>query len=254
MPFLLKFKLEKIFMRQLMRDVETYKEISTNLCANRISQGKDTGTKDVFYHLIGAEDPETGATFSRGELISESGLLMIAGTDTTAVTIPATIFYLLNNPRCLDALSTEILSTFSDIESIRSGTELGSCRYLKACIDESLRMTPPVPGLLQREVQAGGAVICGQHFPAGTIAGVPCYAVHHDARYFPEPFKFHPERWIESEQNPASAVATARETFFPFGVGFGSCAGKNMAMFEIQVVIARLIWLFEMRLAEKNQR
>ena len=255
-------------MPKLVREMDKYKNLSIDLCITRINQESVLSETDIVHHLLHTRDLETGNCFSEAELISEASLLLIAGmsacyiikiatnlflgSDTVGLTIASIIYYLLTNSQCLDQVTKEIHSIFSDVEQIRLSPGLKACKYMKACVDETLRMTPPVPGLLQRVVKTGGAVVCGRLFPQGSILGVSSYVVHHNDEYFPDPFSFLPERWLESEKNPAIAIEGRRKAFCPFGVGTWSCAGKHMGLSEIYIVVTRIIWLFEMRLTEDS--
>ncbi len=71
--------------------------------------------------------------------------------------------------------------------------------------------------------------------------------------YFPEPFAFRPGRWIERGQGGAEGTAEsvkgAREAFCPFSVGPRGCVGRGMAYLELAVALARVVWLFDFRLA-----
>jgi cytochrome P450 len=179
-------------------------------------------------------------------------------TDTTATGISSTIFYLLHNPACWEKLAAEIRPRFQHVEEIRGGGRLAECQYLRACIDEAMRMTPGVGGILPREVLAGGIVVDGVAYPAGVDVGVPIYAVQHDEAYYPRPFEYVPERWIvdpdekadDSGFRSADAVALARSAFAPFSLGPWSCAGKGMALKEITLVVARLVYLFDIRIVD----
>ena len=176
----------------------------------------------------------------------------LVGSDTTATAITSTIFYLLHNPDTHTKLTQEILTLFLTLESIRGGPQLSRARYLRACIDEAMRMSPGVPGLLPREVQPGGLCIAGQYFPAGTDIGVPHYAIHHNEAYYADSFLYNPERWIIHVDSGvcAESVALAQSAFCPFSIGPRGCVGKSLAMKEIMVVIARLIYMYEMRLSK----
>ena len=72
------------------------------------------------------------------------------------------------------------------------------------------------------------------------------YALHHQEQYHEDAFAFKPERWLEVD------VARVQEAFFPFGIGPRACAGKGIAYAEMMVLIARMVWLFDMRLSEKE--
>jgi cytochrome P450 len=127
-------------------------QYSKSQAMERTKMGLDVDRKDFFYHLLNAKDPETGNGFSMNELWGESNLLIIAGSDTTSTAMAGTFFYLANNPTALEKLYKEIRETFSDVEEIVTGPKLSGCSYLRACIDESMRMTPPVAGALPRQV------------------------------------------------------------------------------------------------------
>ncbi len=95
------------------------------------------------------------------------------------------------------------------------GPELASCRFLHACIDEALRMSPPVGSALFREVVApGGAVIDGHPVPQGADVGVGIYAIHHSPEcYGPDPFVYRPDRWLVDDGH--GSIESARAAFNP---------------------------------------
>jgi cytochrome P450 len=213
--------------------------------------GVDTDRRDFFYHLLRARDPETGAGFSPNELWGESNLLIIAGSDTTSTAMAATFFYLTRSPAALAKLTDEIRNTFNDSEEIVTGSKLSGCGYLRACIDEAMRMTPPVAGALPREVLHGGIDIDGHHIPAGVVVGVPHYALHHNEAYYPSSFTFCPERWLpDPASNPYyGKLEAAHAAFCPFSVGPRGCIGKGLAYVELSVTVARVLWGFDIRAA-----
>ena len=115
-----------------------------------------------------------------------------------------------------------------------------------------MRLSPGVGTILPRVVLSGGLRTDGCYFPAGTNIGVPHYALHHNETYFSDPFQYQPERWIMDGTKGITEehIATAQSAFCPFSVGLRSCPGKYLAYSEVTVVLARLIWLFEIRLQE----
>ena len=111
-------------------------------------------------------------------------IIAVPGADTTATTIAATFFYLARNPQCYERLAQEIRSKFQSGAEI-CGSKLSTCQYLRACIDEAMRMSPPIPGTLWREQASddGGEkpiVIDGHVIPQGTYVGVSTYTLHHN--------------------------------------------------------------------------
>ena len=115
-----------------------------------------------------------------------------------------------------------------------------------------MRMTPPGGSPLLREVPSSGIMIDGHYFPAGTDVGVPSYAIHHKSSYFPDPFTYNPSRWIANSEAGVTEpdLALAHSAFCPFSLGSRGCAGKGLAYVEMMMVIGRMVWLFDFRLAE----
>jgi cytochrome P450 len=239
-----------------------YVKYGNQLMERRLAAGKNADSsskresrKDFCHYLINAKDPETGKGFTMTELYADSSLLISAGSDTTAITLSATLFYLLHYPSTLKRLNTEIRSTFASPDQI-SGKSITQVPYLRACLDEALRLSPPVPSHLPREVLPGGLTIDGEDIPAGTIVGTSTYAIHRNPEYYPDPCKYRPERWIVDEHAPSGgissseAVATARAAFCPFSLGRRGCIGKNVAYLELGIALAKLIYMYDMRLPE----
>jgi len=229
-----------------------YMAYSKAQAAERTKIGLDADRKDFFYYLLNAKDPETGKGFTTPELWGESNLLIIAGSDTTSTALASAFFYLVHNPEKLETLGKEIRSTFSDVEEIHSSPALNSCTYLRAVIDEGMRLSPPVGGILPREVLPGGLDVDGMHIPAGVVVGTPHYAIHHNPDYFPEPFSFVPERWIPNASPLVTkeSVALAQSAFCPFSIGPRGCIGKGVAYVELMTSLARVVYLYEMRAVE----
>ncbi|KIW17554.1 hypothetical protein PV08_04748 [Exophiala spinifera] len=213
--------------------------------------------KDFFHYLLHAKNPETGETFQPADLVGEAALLVAAGADTSSTAMSACFFYLVRDPRVLRKLQEEVRATFNDVEEIKWGVKVTGLPYLRGCIDEALRMSPPVPGLLERRVLSGGMLVDGHSIPEGTLVGVPNYAVHHNEEYYPRPFEFLPERWVEGSDPSVTGfevtpemVSTAKSAFHAFSSGTRNCVGKNMAYMEMLITLARTMWLFDIRLKE----
>ncbi|KAF2645497.1 cytochrome P450 [Massarina eburnea CBS 473.64] len=247
-PALIKLGILQILRPDLVRDTFRYEALSSKISEWRMSQN-DKKMQDFYGSLLKATDPETGRKLSKDELAAESALLIVAGSDTMATAVTCAIFYLLHYPDTLVQLQKEIRSTFQSIDDVVIGPELKSCLYLTACIDESMRLTPGVGAVVQREVLPGGLQVDGQFFPPGTDLAVPHYALHHNENYHSEPHKFIPERWIVGGSRTEDDVAVTKSAYSPYGVGRTSCVGKDLSYQEMGLILARIIWLFDMRLA-----
>lgn len=245
---------------QFRKDVGLFVEKRFALEKSQAEKSADGAStrKDFFHYLLHAKDPQTGDKFLPKDLVGEAALLVGAGSDTSSTALSSLLFYLTRHPHALKRLQDEVRAAFADVEEIRYTTRLTSLPYLRACIDEAMRMSPPVPTLLDREILAGGAAIDGATYPPGTVVGVPIYAIHHHETYFPRSFEFVPERWIPGAESSAAAgftvtptsVAVAKAAFHAFSSGPRGCVGKNMAYMELLVAVARTAWLFDMRLKE----
>lgn len=219
--------------------------------------GTKSPVKDCIHYLFAARDPETGRGLTATELTADTSLLLTAGSDTTSTVLSATMFYLIHNPRQLDRVKSEIRASFTSKHGIRDGNSVNKLVYLRACIDESLRLSPPLPSHLPREVFNEDLVIDNIHIPKGTVVGTSSYAIHHAEEYYPDPYEFRPERWIvgerlDSETNPGEistvdSVAKARSAFCPFSLGPFGCPGKNMAYLELTFALATLLFSYDIR-------
>ncbi|KAI0473347.1 cytochrome P450 [Xylariaceae sp. FL0804] len=182
------------------------------------------------------------------EIRTEALFFISAGSDTVTTCLSAMFFYLSRHQDCYDQVAREIRSAFSSSSQIRRGTQLAKCAYLRACIDETLRISPPLPGTLWREPVTGAngtlksVVVDGHVIPPHTQVGVNTYALHHNETYFPEPFRFKPQRWIPSTPE---FTQNNRKAFAPFSVGARSCVGLNMAYLEISLIAAKTLWHFD---------
>lgn len=252
MPSLKKLGLHRLLFPDLLAQRTRFMEYSRTRLQKRMQLGTDTDRRDFFYHLLKAKDPETGLGFSKQELWGESNVLLIAGSDTTSTAFSAAFFYLLHYPKYLNELTKIIRDSFKDVEDIVSGPKLNEVKLLRACIDESMRLCPPVPGLLPREVLAGGMEIDGIHFAAGTVVGVPIYALHHNSEYHFQPFVFDPSRFMAGDHNSTDRGHLKQSAFSPFSVGPRGCIGKGVAYLELTIALARTLWLYDLKMIDPS--
>lgn len=166
----------------------------------------------------------------------------------------ATLFYLVRNPTTLRKVTAEIRDKFDSLEDIHQCPQLNSCHYLRACIDEAMRLSPSVGGLLPREVLPGGMTIDGEQIPEGTVVGTPHYTIHHNPAYYPNPFAYVPERWIAGAEEKGGSneekVHLAQSAFCPFSIGPRGCIGKGLAYVEMSITLARVLFMYDLRRAQ----
>lgn len=217
-----------------------YLSLVEHIITSRTKQDKNA--QHDFYSIVADDlDSSESDSIREGELWAEATLFLPAAGDTTKTAVAAIFFYLSENAQCYNTLAKEIRSGFTSGSQIH-GPALTGCRYLRACIDEALRMSPPVAGILWREAYPSDQpfTVDGHVIPHGTIVGVDIYAIHYNEEYFPNPFTFRPERWLDDPK-------TVRNAFAPFSLGPRGCAGKAMAYLEISLVVAKILWYFDFR-------
>lgn len=205
--------------------------------------------QDMFHFLFQAKDPDTGKpAYSQQELFAEANLLVIAGSDTTAINLCGFFFYISRNPRSYQKLIEEIRSNFNSADEIVGGPKLSSCRYLRACLDESMRLTPAGPSELSRTILAGGLTIDGEHYPAGVVVGTSGWSSGRNDEYG-DPFVYRPERWLVDKTTGVTSEEVARisSLVHPFSAGWGNCVGQNLAILELLTTIARTLYRLDVR-------
>ena len=188
MPVISKLRLDQVLFRELYKAQKTTSSVERRpiRMANEAEGSRENRSLQQFTRGKGSNKPR----YFEGRRAHR----YVAGSDTVATALTATLLYCLHYPKTLCRLQDEIRSVFADLDEKRSSQHLDSCHYLRACINEALRLSPPVGALLPREVFAGGLNVDDHHFPEGFDIGVPHYALHHNELYYPDPFVFKPER------------------------------------------------------------
>ncbi|OJJ01980.1 hypothetical protein ASPVEDRAFT_52775 [Aspergillus versicolor CBS 583.65] len=183
---------------------------------------------------------------SHGEMYANSQVFMVAGTETTATALSGLTYHLLMNPDKMDKIIREIRGAFKQDSDISLGS-LMRMEYLNACIEEGLRMYPPVPVGMPRVVPQGGMSVCGEHIPGKTAVSVNQWATYRDPANFKRANEFIPERWISDE-----FVTDNKAALQPFSFGPRNCLGKNLAYSELRVILAKVLYNFDLALAPES--
>ncbi|OWY53849.1 hypothetical protein AA0117_g9086 [Alternaria alternata] len=152
--------------------------------------------------------------------------LIIAGSDSTSISLAGVFYYLLKNPRVYRRLMEEIddahdsgaLASLQDSTGADDVIPFSAAKkliYLDAVITESFRMHPAVGLLLERITPPQGATIDGHHVPGGVVVGCNAWVLHQDKETFGEDADiFRPERWLEGEgADPANIAKMKSKTY-----------------------------------------
>lgn len=160
---------------------------------------------------------------------------MDAGSDTTAIALANVMYFLLKNPSAFVRLRKELDESLPAGTVIPAYSSVMQLSYLRACLDESLRIIPPVSFGLSRITPPEGMNIDGHWIPGGTTVGVPAYTLHRDASIFPDPEAYRPERWLDDNTGGMNSA------FIPFSSGARGCIGRNITYMEQSVLLATLV-------------
>ncbi|KEQ90829.1 hypothetical protein AUEXF2481DRAFT_9105 [Aureobasidium subglaciale EXF-2481] len=195
---------------------------------------------------VKAGDAKSG--MSLGEMYANAAIFMLGGTETTATLLSGLTYYLLINPDKMAKLVAEIRGTFAS-ESDITVDELARLTYLKACIEEGLRMYPPVPGSLPRKVPEGGALVAGQWIPGDVTVAISNWTINHSAINFRHHDRFVPERWTGDSEYASDNRAACQ----PFSTGSRNCIGKNLAYHEMRLLLSMTLFHFDLTLEEESK-
>ncbi|KAF2802071.1 cytochrome P450 [Mytilinidion resinicola] len=196
--------------------------------------------KDVFSYLL-VEDRVTKKKYSEPELVVESLMLSIGGSDTTSSSLATIIYMLIANPDKFAKLKAEIDPYHGPLNH----QTLSQFAYLNAIVREALRILPPIgSGLLHRTTPPEGITIDGTYIPGNMNVGIGAYELQRDPRYYGKPDEFIPERWLGEGPEPFD-----RNAFMTFSHGPYSCVGKHLAYMELCDVTAALVRAFDMKFA-----
>ena len=189
------------------------------------------------------------------DIQSSSGPMLMAGVDTTAYVMSWLFLNLASNPEKQTKLAEELKSVL-DGADVTTVEQMNSLPYLKACIRESHRLTPPVPLSAKKLKDDIDVVIDDKayHAKAGTRISLNLRAFPMDPKYVDNPTIFEPERFlpdaIEKRRGTPSEVIDHPSFADPFGRGKRRCLGSNIAISEINILTARLIQDYELSLVD----
>lgn len=198
------------------------------LIAERRASGKDTG--DLLSMLLAASDEEDGGVMTDQQVRDEALTLFVAGHETTAVAAAWAWYLLSQNPEAEARFHAEIDQVLGG--RLPGFDDLPRLRYVESVFAETLRLFPPAWAIGRRALR--DYRVGEFEIPSAAIILMCPYAVHRDPRWFSDPLKFEPARWLtENNERPKFA-------YFPFGGGTRVCIGERFAWAEGVLVLATI--------------
>lgn len=224
---------------RLRKALKKLDEIVYGIIRQRRESKEDTG--DLLSMLLAATSEEGG--MDDKQLRDESVTLLLAGHETTALTLSYAWYLLAQHPTIEAKLQEEISQVLG--ERAATAADVPRLRYAEAIIRESMRLYPPAWGIGREAIAP--CEIGGYPIKKGLQIWLSQWVVHRDPRYFPEPEAFRPERW---ENDLAKRLP--RYAFFPFGGGPRICIGNAFAMMESVLLLVTIARRFRVTLSQQK--
>lgn len=193
--------------------------------------------KDLLTRLLQGKDA-LGQKMGRQEVTAEALTQLIAGSDTISNTSCGVFYWILHGERAapgtiLPKLQAELDAAIPNGTGVASYASVKHLPYLKQCIDEGMRLhSTSAIGLPRIVVGEAGVDFDDAHFPAGSVLSVPSYTIHHLREIWGDDVEdFRPDRWL-------SLTPRQKSAFNPFSYGPRACVGQNVAIMELQIIMA----------------
>lgn len=217
----------------------------------------DPETPDFLDKFIEAKNanPEV----SDGLLIAWLLANLVAGADTTSITIRNVLYFSLRDQRVWKTLTEEVRHEIPRHEVPASYKQSRAIPYVDAVVREATRMLPGVAMTMERYVPPGGYTLPnGDYLPPETKVGMSPYITNRNkAIYGDDSSEFRPERWLqdanESEEEYQTRLAEMNKADLSFGAGARVCLGKYMGLFQTYKVLTTLVTLYDIELATDKE-
>ncbi len=215
--------------------------VGKHIAAQRGQDGSATPKTDLLTMLLALRDDTTGEALADQEVFDQCMVTFQAGHETSATALLWWSHLMAQHPEVQAKAAQEVGALLgSGVPNFEAAAKLP---YLQATLKEAMRLFPPVAAVMSRratrDIALGGFVI-----PKGSMLRITPWHLHRDARSFPEPTRFLPERFVHG-----STIFEAQQhrSFMPFGAGPRVCIGQHFAMLEMTLVAALVLQRFELR-------
>ncbi|MGR3697712.1 MAG: cytochrome P450 [Roseovarius sp.] len=212
--------------------VAEMKRVADEAVEARRKRGSE-GVPDLLDLLLEGEDPETKRRMSTPELRDNLLTFIVAGHETTALTLGWSLYLCAYDQAVQDRARAEAQSVLGGRAA--TGEDVARLPYIRQIIDEALRLYPPA-GIISRTAQVADT-LCGREIRPRDTVIIPIYALHRNHLLWPEPNRFDPDRFADRK-------TIERYAYLPFGDGPRICIGASFALQEAVIILATLLSRF----------
>ncbi|OHE95151.1 cytochrome P450 [Colletotrichum orchidophilum] len=247
LPWLLALLSSPLFRSMMPSEKDAIGVGKTMGIAKKVASERFGPNKKVQKDMLGSF---VARGLTQAEAESEILMQLLAGSDTTATAIRATILHIITNPQVTASLRAEIDAAKLSWPVV-SDAEAREMPYLQAVIKEGLRIFPPVTGQMSKEVSNGGAGddFKGVHLPEGTRIGYCAWGIFRRQDIWgQDSHVFRPERWLDADTEQLRLMEGTLEIVF--GYGRWQCLGRNVALMELNKVFVELLRRFDLILVD----
>tara|TARA_R110002003_G_scaffold110_3_gene9265 strand:+ start:5635 stop:7068 length:1434 start_codon:yes stop_codon:yes gene_type:complete len=225
--------------------------IPVELAHKRLQRYRGGEKLDDFFQALMEDKNGHPNNLEWGEIVAEMNIMMNAGSATTAIAMANVLYQLLKNPDKMKKVVEEIDNALDDDEDeaedgVVAHDKVKHLPYLRACLDESLRLFPPTPHGLPRVTPPDGTNILGDYIPGGVTVAMSAMVAHRVESVFPQADKYIPERWLGEEGK------SLQPYFLSFSAGARGCIGRNISYLEQTVVLASVLRRYEFALSSPD--
>ncbi|KAF2031748.1 cytochrome P450 monooxygenase [Setomelanomma holmii] len=225
--------------------------IPIELAHKRLQRYRAGEKLDDFFQALMEDKNGHPNNLEWGEIVAEINIMMNAGSATTAIAMANVLYQLLKNPEKMQKAVEELDHALDDDEDeVEDGVvaydKAKHLPYLRACLDESLRLFPPTPHGLPRVTPADGTNILGDYIPGGVTVAMSAMVAHRNESTFPQADKYIPERWLGEEGK------SLQPYFLAFSAGARGCIGRNISYLEQTVVLASVLRRYQFALSSPD--
>jgi len=228
----LAYSLLSFIPNKRIRQITTANNVITSYGATAIRNMRSGSgnAQNLFGQMMNTSDKQEQKMLTDANVREEARTFIIAGSDTTAITLTYLIWAVLKQPDLQRLLEEEVAGLSEEL----SLDELADAPLMNSVITETLRLYGAAPGALPRVVPSQGLRINGHHIPGGVVVNTQAYTTHRDPRIFSEPFKFDGFRFMDK----AYMTTERKAAYMPFGGASRSCLGLHLAYMEIRLATA----------------